>query len=89
VLSHAIVSPTAVAAGLAVMRAWWGSPAVLAALPAEALPPFLTRRAPLADEQLHPLVEHCRLLFFEAYDREGYVHWSPRAADSRDSSETR
>lgn len=88
VLSHATVSPTAVAEGLAVMRAWWGSPAVLAALPAAALQPFLTLRAPLAGEQLHPLVEHCRLLFFEAYDREGYVLWSPRAQDSRDSRDS-
>jgi hypothetical protein len=88
VLSHSTVSPTAVAAGLEVMSAWWGSPAALAALPAEALQPFLTLHAPLAAEQLHPLVEHCQLLYFAAYDREGYVLWSPRAQHSRDSSAT-
>jgi hypothetical protein len=85
VLSHSTVSPTAVAAGLEVMSAWWGSPAVLATLSAEALQPFLTLRARIAAGQLQPLVEHCQLLFFEAYDREGYVLWSPRAGESTDT----
>jgi hypothetical protein len=77
VLSHSTASPTAVTAGLRGMGAWWGSPVVLAALPPETLRPFLTRRASLAAEQLQPLVDHCRLLYFLAYDREGYVLWSP------------
>lgn len=87
VLSPATASPTAIAAGLGVMGAWWGSPAVLAALPDETLRPFLTRRAPLSTEQLQPLVDHCRLLFFLAYDAEGYVLWSPEAAEGGRSAE--
>jgi hypothetical protein len=66
--------------------------AVLAALSAQALQPFLRLRTPIAGEQLQPLVEHCQLLFFAAYDREGYVLWSPRAGDSGitgDTSQTR
>lgn len=86
-LSHSTANPTAVAAGLAVMSAWWGSPAVFAALPAEALQPFLTLRTGIAGEQLHPLVEHCRLLFVAAYDREGYVLWSLRA-EAEEGSDT-
>jgi hypothetical protein len=50
VLTPATASPTAVAAGLNVMDAWWGSPAVLAALPAESLRLFLTERSPRSAE---------------------------------------
>lgn len=92
VLSHATASLTAVTAGLEVMDAWWGSPAVLAALPTESLRPFLTGRSPLSAEQLQPLVDHCRVLFFLAYDQEGYVLWSPRGREeggSADASEPR
>jgi hypothetical protein len=97
VLSHATANPSAIEASLSaeVMGAWWGSPAVLAALPDEALRPFVTRRALLSTEQLQSLVDHCRLLFFLAYDQEGYVLWSPegeggregrRSADARETS---
>jgi len=92
-LSHATSSPAAVAAGLGVMGARWGSPAVVAALPVEALHPFLTLHAPVAAQHLQPLVNHCRLLFFEAYDGEGYVLWSPQevadAVDLGDVSQAR
>jgi hypothetical protein len=87
VLSHVTAGPTAVAAGLAVMDAWWGSPAVLAALPAESLRPFLTGRSRLSTEQLQPLVDHCRLLFFLAYDQEGYVLWSSRGREDGGSAD--
>jgi hypothetical protein len=97
VLSHATAGLSAIEAGLSaeVMSAWWGSPAVLAALPDEALRPFVTRRALLATEQLQSLVDHCRLLLFLAYDGEGYVLWSPEGVggggeegESADASET-
>lgn len=81
-LSHATSSPTAVAAGLGVMGAGWGSPAVLAALPDETLRPFLTRHASLAAHHLQATVNYCRVLFFLAYDGEGYVLWSPGGAGS-------
>jgi hypothetical protein len=75
-LSHATVSPAAITAGLSVMGAWWGSPAVLAELSDAALRPFLTPRASLTAQHLQALVDHCRMLFFMAYDGEGYVLWS-------------
>ena len=58
------------------MHAWWGSPAVLAVLPEVAMQPFLTLRCSIAAQQLWPLVDQCRWLFFEAYDAEGYVIWT-------------
>lgn len=85
VLSHATADPSAIETGFSaeVMGAWWGSPAVLAALPADVLHPFLSPRASVAAQQLQVLVDYCRLLFFLAYDREGYVLWSPDGGEER------
>jgi hypothetical protein len=71
VLQHHTATPAAIADGLEVMEAWWGSPAVLAVLPSEALRPFVLPRAAHDAQQLHPVVDHLRLLFFQAYGREG------------------
>lgn len=56
---------------------------MLATLPAEALAPLQQRRAAITPEQLQPLADHVQLLFFLAYDMEGYVFWSPTSATLR------
>jgi hypothetical protein len=60
-----------------VMTAWWGSPGILATPPAEAVVPLLQRRATISCDQLQPVVEALQLLFFQAYDAEGFVFWLP------------
>jgi hypothetical protein len=88
VLQRPAATPAAIADGLEVMDAWWGSPAVLAVLPSEALRPFLLPRVAIDAQELRPLVEHLRLLFFQAYDREGYVCWSSLDLTDRAGSES-
>jgi hypothetical protein len=77
VLDRRTATEDAIRYALSEMAAWWSAPAVLATPPAEALATFGQPRAALVSEQLRPLVEHLRLLFFLAYDAEGYVFWSP------------
>jgi hypothetical protein len=67
-----------VADALTTMVAWWGSPAVVATPPADVVA-TLRPRAALTRDHVQTLVDHLRLLFFQAYDGTGYVFWRPTA----------
>lgn len=65
-----------VAHGLTTMVAWWGSPAVVATPPAD-VAATLRPSAELTRDHLQAVVDHVRLVFFQAYDCLGYVFWTP------------
>lgn len=75
-LTGQTATDTNVAYGLTTMVAWWGSPAVVATPPA-AVAATLRSNAELTRDHLQAVVDHVRLLFFEAYDGMGYVFWAP------------
>lgn len=67
-----------IATALTWMEAWWGSPAVVATPPA-AVAATLCPGTVLTRDHVQALVDHLRLLYFEAYDGLGYVFWQPLA----------
>lgn len=81
VFMHHTATREAIADGLHGLNAWYGSPAVLAVVSVEELSPFQTPLATVDAERMRPLVSNPDLLFFEAYDAEGYVCWSPTTFD--------
>jgi len=78
VLTHKTAHEGTVAGGLGTMVAWWGSPAVVATPPAEVVT-GLRPRSVLTRDQLQALVDHLRLVYFQAYDGLAYVLWAPTA----------
>jgi len=76
-VDHTNATEQAVTGGLSRMDAWQGAPAILATQPeGNPLRPHTTATR----EQLQALAEHVQLLFFTAYDREGFVLWAPTDA---------
>ena len=74
-LNHRLATPSDIEFGISWMGAWWGYPAVLATVPAAAK--LLIPRTEINHEQLGEIVNHVALLFFKAYDAEGFVLWEP------------
>jgi hypothetical protein len=81
VLGHRMATPAAIEEGLSRMVAWWGSPAIMATLSDDIARPLLIPQASVTADEQRPPVAHLRSLFFLAYDGEGFVWWSPQAAD--------